>query len=124
MLQCTKTCYKLVPEITKQETVMAHLTDLNPRSVLFDRDNPIRSRAERTHRRFFEAADRTARVHIDIAGDLLDLNRKGLDALFESESFGDSFDSHRAIAREAGNVLGRYALEMKDVATGMLRRAE
>lgn len=83
-------------------------------SLFFNPQGTLHRTAERMHYRLFDGAEAFTRLHMNTAGDWLDLNRKGLDALYGSESFKESYYAQKDLISEAGSLLSRYAKDMRD----------
>jgi len=81
---------------------MTAFTDFFNPEVLFSADNIFLKSARQAHELAFEAVDKTARLQLDFARDLLDINRKRFDAMYAGESFTDSLSAQTDFALEAG----------------------
>jgi hypothetical protein len=100
---------------------MALITDLNPAAILLNPDNPMRQSAERVHLNLLDTAGRAARVHFDFTDAMLDLNRRSVEALYDSGSIRDALSSQSKLAGEARGLASRYASELKGLAGHLLR---
>jgi hypothetical protein len=87
----------------------------NP-EALFSTDNPVFNSAMKAHKLVAEAFDRTARLQLGLAEDLLNLNRKRIDSIHAGGSLQDTLSAQQDILTETGSRLGVYAEGIKDVA--------
>jgi hypothetical protein len=90
-------------------------------NILFSQRNPLFRAAERAHYRLFDMAEQGARLHIDMAGEAIELNRQSLDAFYSSETLKESYFAHKALISDAGELAGRYASGLKDLAGTAIR---
>ena len=98
---------------------MTQITDLLKPETLFSRDNPFLKSAEKTHRLIFETLDKTARLQLAFAEDLLDINRERFESLYERQSLTDLFTAQQNIATELGKRTARYAGDLQEVVSTM-----
>jgi hypothetical protein len=85
--------------------------------ALFSSDNPFIQSAAKSHQLFAESFDKAARAQLAFAGDLLDLNRKRIESLYESNSVADKLAAQQAIITEAGNLTSEWAAGVQDIVT-------
>ena len=95
---------------------MTKITDLFKPEVLFQKENPFLKAAEKAHRLFFESFDKTARLQLTFAEDLLDLNRNRFDALYAGDTLQDRISAHQELATEIGNRTATLAGDLQEVA--------
>ena len=81
---------------------MTAFSDFFKPEALFSADNIFVKSARQAHGLAFEAFDKTARMQLDFARDLLDINRKRIDAMYAGDSFADSLSAQQDFALEAG----------------------
>lgn len=98
---------------------MSELSDYFKPETLFSRDNPYLKSAEKTHRLIFGALDKTARVQLAFAEDLLDINRDRLQSLYQQKSVTDWFEVQRKLLTELGERATQYASELRDVVSSV-----
>jgi hypothetical protein len=98
---------------------MSQLPDFFNPENFFSRDNLFLKSAEKTHRLIFETLDRTARVQLAFAGDLLDINRERFESLYARQSLGDLFTAQQNLASELGKRTAKYAGDLQEVASNM-----
>lgn len=98
---------------------MSELSDYFNPETLFSRDNPFLKSAEKTHRLIFGAADRTARLQLAFAEDLLDINRARFESLYRHQSFTDMVEGQRKLMTELGERATQYAGELREVVSSM-----
>jgi hypothetical protein len=91
---------------------------MNP-DVLFSADNPFLKSARNTHRLVFDAFDRTARLQLAYAQELLDLNTQRFEALYGSESVMDAVAAQQDLAFDLARSTSRCMAELKEVASGL-----
>lgn len=84
--------------------------------ALFSADNPFFTAAQKTHSQFAQAFDKTARMQLAFAEELLDLNQKRFAALYAGASVQDTIASHQELLTEAGNRSFAMADELQKVA--------
>ena len=94
---------------------MTQLTDLFKPEVLFSNENPFLKSAKKTHLQLADSFDKVARLQLSFAEDLLNLNRKRIDALYAGESFTDTVTAHQDLATELGKRTATWAGDLKDV---------
>ena len=94
---------------------MSKITDMFDHEVLFSKENPFLKSAEKTHRKIFESFDKTARLQLAFAGDLLDLNRKRFEALYTSDNLVDVVSAHQDLATEIGKRTANWAGDLQEV---------
>lgn len=94
---------------------MSQLNEFFKPEALFSRDNPFLKSVEKSHRLVFEALDKTARLQLELAEDLLDMNRSRFDSLYKHESFTDVLADQQNLAAELGERAKRYAEDLQEV---------
>ena len=87
----------------------------NP-EVLFSKKNPFLKASEKTHRIIFESFDRTMRLQLTFAKDLLDLNRTRFNALYADDTLQDRISTHQDLATEMGKRTAIWAGDLQEVA--------
>ena len=85
--------------------------------ALFSAENPFFKSAQKTHTLFAEAFDKTARMQLAFAEELLDLNKKRIASLYASASVQDTVANHQELMTEAGGCASALADEFQQVAT-------
>lgn len=85
--------------------------------VLFSAENPFLKSARSTHKLFFDAFDKAARLQLAYAEELLDLNSKRFDVLYNSDSLMDAASAYQDLAFDLAKSAGRTANELQDVAS-------
>jgi hypothetical protein len=98
---------------------MTQFTDLFNPETLFSKANPFLKAAEKTHRRIFETFDKTARLQLSYAEDLLDLNRKRFEALYAGDSFMDKISTQQDLLTEFGKRTATWAGDLQEVAVDL-----
>lgn len=98
---------------------MSQITDLLDPKVLFSKENLFLKYAGNTHRRIFESFDKTARLQLTFAMDLLDLNRKRFDTLYNDETLADKFASHLNLAIDISKRTAVWAGDLQEVAVDL-----
>jgi len=96
---------------------MNQVFDFFKPEALFSSDNPFIQSASKSHQLFAESFDKAARAQLALAGDLLDLNRKRLESLYDSNSAADKLTAQQAIVTEAGNLTSEWAAGVQDIVT-------
>ena len=94
---------------------MTQLSDYFAPETLFSRDNPFLKLAEKSHRLVFESLDRTSRLQLSFAEDLLDLNRERFDSLYACESVVDLAKAQQDYAWDLRARASRHASELQDL---------
>ncbi len=94
---------------------MTQITDLFNPEILFSSENPFLKTAKKTHLRLADSFDKVARLQLSFAEDLLNLNRKRIDALYAGESFTDTVTAHQDLATELGKRTATWAGDLKNV---------
>jgi len=94
---------------------MTQLTDLFNPEALFSSENPFLKTAKKTHLRFVDSFETAARLQLSFAEDLLNLNRKRIDALYAGESFAETVSAHQDLATEFGKRTATWAGDLKEV---------
>ncbi len=97
---------------------MTQLTDLFNPENMFSSENPFLKTAKKTHLQLADSFDKAARLQLSFAEDLLNLNRKRIDALYTGESFADKVSAHQDLATELGKRTATWAGDMKEVVVG------
>ena len=97
-------------------TLFTHL--FNP-EVLFSKKNPFLKASEKTHRLIFKSFDRTMRLQLAFAKDLLDLNRTRFNALYADDTLRDRISTHQDLATEMGKRTAIWAGDLQEVAVGL-----
>ena len=93
---------------------MNQFNDLFKSEALFSSENPFLKSAQKAHRLFAESFDKAARMQLSFAEDLLDINRKRIDALYAGESFMDTVSAHQDLATEIGKRASAYAGDLRE----------
>ena len=94
---------------------MTQLTDLFNPEIMFSRENPFLKTAKKTHLQFVDSFEKAARLQLSFAEDLLNLNRKRIDALYASESFSDAVSTQQDLATKLGKRTATWAGDFKEV---------
>lgn len=94
---------------------MSKITDMFDLEDLFSKENPFLKSVEKTHGQIFESIDKTARLQLAFAGDLLDLNRKRFEALYTSDNLADAVSAHQDLATEIGKRTASLAGDLQEV---------
>ena len=94
---------------------MTQFTDLFNPEIMFSSESPFLKTAKKTHLRIADSFDRAARLQLSFAEDLLNLNRKRIDALYAGESFADTVSAHQDLATELGKRTATWAGDFKEV---------
>jgi len=81
---------------------MTEFTDFFKPEALFSSDNIFFKSAKQAHELSFETLDKTIRLQLDFARDLMDINRKRFEAMYAGESFNDALSANQDFALEAG----------------------
>lgn len=98
---------------------MTQFSDYLKPETLFSRENPFLKSAEKTHRLVFETLDKTARVQLAFAEDLLDINRERFESLYEGRTLTDLWTAQQNLASELGKRAAKYAGDLQEVVTSM-----
>lgn len=98
---------------------MSQISDYFKPETFFSRDNLFLKSAEKTHRLVFETLDKTARLQLSLAEDLLDLNRERFEMLYARQSLTDLFTAQQNFATELGKRAARYAGDLQEVVSEM-----
>jgi len=93
---------------------MSQISEFFRPETFFSRDNLFLKSAEKTHRLVFETLDRTARLQLALAEDLLDLNRERFEMLYARQSLTDLFTAQQNLATELGKRTARYASDLQE----------
>ena len=94
---------------------MTQLSDLFSPEIMFSSENPFLKTAKKTHLQVADSFDKAARLQLSFAEDLLNLNRKRIDALYAGESFADTVSTHQDLATELGKRTATWAGDLKEV---------
>jgi len=94
---------------------MTQIQDFFDPKILLSKENPFFRSAEKTHRLIFESFDKTARLQLAYAEDLLDLNRQRFDALYTGEGVMDRVAAHKDLATEVGKRTATWAGDLQEV---------
>ena len=94
---------------------MTQLTDLFNPEIMFSSENPFLKTAKKTHLQIADSFDKAARLQLSFAEELLNLNRKRMDALYAGESFADTVSAHQDLATELGKRTATWAGDLKEV---------
>jgi len=95
---------------------MTEISNLFKPEVIFSKENPFLKSAEKTHHLLFETFDKAARLQLDFAEDLLDLNRKRFDALYAGDNWQDKVSAQQDLATEIGKRAATWAGDLQEVA--------
>ncbi|MGD2130347.1 MAG: phasin family protein [Lysobacterales bacterium] len=98
---------------------MSQFTDLMKPEVLFSAENPILQSARKTHKMLFDAVDKSARVQLAYAEELLDLNAKRFEVLVGSESPMEAVAAYQDLAFDVARSASQAATELQDVVSGL-----
>lgn len=102
---------------------MTEIKDLFNPAILFSKENPFLKSAEKTHRLVLDAFDRSARLQLAFAEDLLDMNRQRFDALYANDSLQDRFLKQQDLATEFGKRAATLAGDLQEVAVELRSHA-
>ena len=94
---------------------MTQLNDLFNPEALFSSEVPFLETAKKTHLKIADSFDKAARLQLSFAEDLLNFNRKRIDALYAGESFADSISAQQNLATELGKRTATWVGDLKDV---------
>lgn len=94
---------------------MTQFTDLFNPEIMFSSENPFLQTAKKTHLQIADSFEKVARLQLSLAEDLLNLNRKRIDALYAGESFADTVSAHQDLATELGKRTATWAGDFKEV---------
>jgi hypothetical protein len=94
---------------------MTQIADLFDPRIMFSLENPFLKSAEKAHRLVFESFDKSARLQLSYAEDLLDLNRQRFDALYTGYSLMDRVAAHKDLATEVGKRTATWAGDLQEV---------
>ena len=75
--------------------------------------------AEKTHHLIFESFDKAARLQLAFAGDLLDLNRKRLEALYADDTVLNKVSAQQDLVTELGKRTVTWAGDLQEVAVDL-----
>lgn len=98
---------------------MSTLNDYFKPETLFSRDNPFLKSAEKTHQLIFGALDKTARLQLAFAEDLLDINGQRYQSLYQQQSFTGLFEAQRELMTRLGERASHYAGELREVVSSL-----
>lgn len=96
---------------------MNNLFDNFKPEAIFSAENPFLKSARKTHGLFAEAFDKTARMQLAFAEDLLDLNKKRFASLYAGKSAQDTIATQQELLTAAGNRTFAVADELQKVST-------
>lgn len=82
---------------------------------LFTTQNPLGDAAIKAHRALFNAFDGSVRASLTLAEDLLDINRKRVDALYAVDTLSEVAGVHKDIALEAGKRFAGWGEELREM---------
>ncbi len=85
--------------------------------ALFSADNPFLTSARKSHQLLAESFHKAARAQLAFAEDLLVLNGKRIEALYEGNSISDKLAAQQAIVTETGNRAAELAADVQDIVT-------
>jgi hypothetical protein len=94
---------------------MSKTRDFFDPKIVFSSKNPLLIVAGQAHHRVFEAFDRTSRVQLSLAEDLLDMNRKRFEALYAGDGFMDKIAAHQNLATAAGKRTATWAGDLQEI---------
>ena len=98
---------------------MSILKDLFNPEIMFSKENPLLKTTGKTHRSIFEALDKTARLQLAFAEDLLDLNRKRFNSLYADDSLQDRLSNQTELVTEFGKRTAALAGDLQDVVVNL-----
>lgn len=81
---------------------MDSFTDFLKPEAFFSAENVFLKSARQAHELSFEALDRTVRLQLDFARDLMDINRKRFEAMYAGDSLTDTLSAQQDFALETG----------------------
>ena len=81
---------------------MNSFTDFLKPEAFFSAENVFLKSARQAHELSFEALDKTVRLQLDFARDLMDINRKRFEAMYAGDSLTDTLSAHQDFALETG----------------------
>ncbi len=76
----------------------------NPQA-LFSADNPFIKATQQSHKMFAEAFDKSARLQLSLAEDLLELNSKRVAAIYAGGPIQERLSAQQEVLAETGNRL-------------------
>jgi hypothetical protein len=94
---------------------MSKTGDFFDPKVIFSSNNPFLMYAKQAHHRVFEAFDKTVRVQLSLAEDLLDMNRKRFEALYAGDGLSDKITVHQNLAMAAGKRTATWAGDLQEI---------
>jgi len=94
---------------------MTQFTDLFKPEALFSNENPFLKSVQKSHLLFAKSFDKAARLQLSFAEDLLEINRKRIDALYAGESFMDTVSAQQDIATEIGKRVAACAGDLQEM---------
>jgi hypothetical protein len=98
---------------------MTEIASLFKPEILFSKENPLLKTAGKAHHLLFETFDKTARLQLSFAEELLDLNRKRFDALYADGSLMDKVTAQQNLATEVGKHTASWAGNLQEVAVDL-----
>jgi hypothetical protein len=98
---------------------MTQFKDLFNPEIIFSKKNPFLKATEKTHRLVFESFDRAARLQLGFAGDLLDLNRKRIDALYAGDTLLEKVSAQQELATEIGKRAVTWVGDLQEIAVDL-----
>lgn len=85
--------------------------------ALYSADNPLLKAAGKAQRGLYETAETAARANLSLASDLLDLNRKRMEALFEGKPLSEQLQAQTDILFESGHRVVEWTDELRGATT-------
>ena len=90
---------------------------------LFPGIGPMMETARRSHELAADAFDRTARLQLALAGDLLELNRKRFESLYGEKSLTEAVAEQQELALETGRRYATFGEDYRELIGELQERA-
>jgi len=90
---------------------------------LFPGIGPMMAAARRSHELAADAFDRTARLQLALAGDLLALNRKRFESLYAEKPLTEAVAEQQELALEAGRRYATFGEDCRELIGELQERA-
>jgi hypothetical protein len=98
---------------------MTQFKDLFNPEIIFSKNTPTIKATEKTHCLVCESFDRAARLQLGFAGDLLDLNRKRIDALYAGDTLLEKVSAQQELATEIGKRAVTWVGDLQEIAVDL-----
>lgn len=85
--------------------------------ALYSADNPYFKVAGKAQRGLYESVETATRANLSLASDLLDLNRKRMETLFEGKPLSEQLQAQTDILFESGHRVVEWTDELRGAAT-------